>query len=227
MPGRVFLALFALQFAFYSTLSTAGVVIGGTRVIYLSNKSDATITVKNNEVTMPYLIQAWIDPFDNKATSIKPPFTVIPPVSRLEAGQEKVLRIMKIQGDLLQDRESIFWLNIKNIPPASDNPNALQIAIKTRIKFFWRPVTLSITPEQAAARLKWQIQGRQLIVDNPAPLYINVMNVVVDGKDIPLNIISPFSTLRLPLPEGVRGHALEWRFVNDFGAISQTIKIAL
>jgi P pilus assembly chaperone PapD len=71
-----------------STLASAGVVIGGTRVIYLSDKSDTTITVKNNEAAIPYLIQTWVDPFNNTGTAKKPPFTVIPPVSRLEAGQE-------------------------------------------------------------------------------------------------------------------------------------------
>ncbi|WP_263070279.1 fimbrial chaperone [Enterobacter huaxiensis] len=227
MPGRIVGVLLACYLTGISTLASAGVIIGGTRVIYLSDKPDATITIKNNEATVPYLIQTWIDPFNNIQTARKPPFTVIPPVSRLEAGQEKVLRIMKVEGELPQDRESVFWLNIKNIPPTSGKPNSLEIAIKTRIKLFWRPATLNITPERAASRVKWHVQNRQLILENPTPLYINVMNVTVDGKDVPLNIVPPFETLHLPLPEGAKGRALVWRFVNDFGAISQDIKVAL
>ena len=133
---------------------------------------------------------------------------------------------MKTEGNLPQDRESVFWLNIKNIPPASNKPNAMEIAIKTRIKLFWRPALLNITPEHAATQVKWHRENRQLVVENPTPLNINVMNVTVDGKDVPLNIVHPFETLRLPLPEGVNGHALVWRYVNDFGAISQDLKAA-
>jgi P pilus assembly chaperone PapD len=103
----------------------------------------------------------------------------------------------------------------------------MEIAIKTRIKLFWRPASLNITPEHAATQVKWHRENRQLVVENPTPLNINVMNVTVDGKDVPLNIVHPFETLRLPLPEGVNGHALVWRYVNDFGAISQDLKAAL
>lgn len=227
MPERILSLLIAFLFTSISTLASAGVIIGGTRVIYSSDKPDATITIKNNEASTPYLIQSWIDPFRADIASGKPPFTVIPPVSRLDAGQEKVLRIMKIQGALPDDRESVFWLNIKNIPPTSGKPNALEIAIKTRIKLFWRPANLNITPERAAAKVKWRIQSRKLVVENSTPLHINVMNVTVDGKDVPLNIVRPFETLLLSLPEGVSGHALVWRYVNDFGAISQDINVAL
>ncbi|WP_236329595.1 fimbrial chaperone [Enterobacter quasihormaechei] len=224
---RLLTPLIMIFFSFLTPLSTAGVIIGGTRVIYSSDKSDATISIKNNEATTPYLIQTWVDPFKGDTASNKPPFTVIPPVSRLEAGQEKILRIMKVKGELPDDRESLFWLNIKNIPPSSSNPNSLEIAIKTRIKLFWRPAKLNMTTERAAAKVKWSIQNRQLVIENPSPLHINVMNVTVDSKDVTLNIIPPFDTVRLPLPEGINGRALIWRFVNDFGAISQEIHVTL
>jgi P pilus assembly chaperone PapD len=227
MFWRFMSVIVTLHFVVLSTSVTAGVIIGGTRVIYSGNKSDATINVKNNEVAIPYLIQAWVDPFDAKAMQTPPPFTVIPPVSRLDAGQEKVLRIMKIQGSLPEDRESVFWLNIKNIPPASAKSNSLEIAIKTRIKLFWRPAKIVETPERAASKVKWHIQNHKLMVENPSPLHVNVMSVHVDGKDVPLNIIKPFETLTLTLPEGISGHSLVWRFVNDFGGISQDIRVAL
>jgi P pilus assembly chaperone PapD len=43
---------------------------------------------------------------------------------------------------LPQDKESLFWLNIKAIPSASQVDNTLQIAIKTRIKLIYRPATM-------------------------------------------------------------------------------------
>jgi len=110
---RVFLGgVITLWLAIFSCFSTAGIIIGGTRIIYSSDKSDATISVRNNDNTLPYLIQTWVDPFESRDQS-KPPFTVIPPVSRLEPQQEKILRIMKVKGALPDDRESVFWLNVK------------------------------------------------------------------------------------------------------------------
>lgn len=54
---------------------------------------------------------------------------------------------VKIQGlpdihKLPADRESIFYFNVREIPPKSNKANTLQIALQTRIKLFWRPKAL-------------------------------------------------------------------------------------
>lgn len=114
---KLFTAIILSVFLGQPALTYAGVVIGGTRVVYLSNNADKSISVFSKEEKIPYLIQAWVDPF-NKEDKSKAPFTVIPPVSRLEPSQEKILRIIHTKGvSLPDDRESVFWLNIKNIPP--------------------------------------------------------------------------------------------------------------
>ncbi|EOS5887543.1 fimbria/pilus periplasmic chaperone [Escherichia coli] len=100
-------------------MATAGIVVGGTRVIFYGDKPDTTISIFNKETNLPYLLQTWVDPF-NKEDKSKPPFSVIPPVSRIEPQQEKILRILKTAGELSKDRESVFWLNVKNIPPSID-----------------------------------------------------------------------------------------------------------
>lgn len=212
----------------YASSALAGIVVGGTRVIFTSDNPDATISIYNKEAKLPYLIQVWVDPF-NKDDSSKPPFAAIPPVSRLEPGQEKILRIIKTAGRLPEERESVFWLNVKNIPPsvAKKEVNSLEIAIKTRIKMFWRPAAIKLIPEKAIDNVKWHRQGHQLVVENLNPIHINIMDVVVDGKDVPLNMIRPFETLTLALPAGSAGHSLVWRFINDYGAVSQPVKQTL
>ncbi|WP_252967068.1 fimbria/pilus periplasmic chaperone, partial [Shigella flexneri] len=47
-------------------LTYAGVVIGSTRVVYLSNNADKSISVFSKEEKIPYLIQAWVDPFNKE-----------------------------------------------------------------------------------------------------------------------------------------------------------------
>lgn len=96
------------------------------------------------------------------------------------------------------DRESVFWLNIKNIPPSASNKaaNSLEIAVKTRIKLFWRPASIRLIPEDAAPKVKWHREGRNLIAENPNPIHISVMDVIVDGHDVPLNMIRPLKRSR-------------------------------
>lgn len=228
MITRLAKFIFTMMVFFYTMSSFAGIVVGGTRVIFPGNAPDTTISVYNKETTLPYLIQVWVDPF-NKDDKSKPPFTAIPPVSRLEPGQEKILRIVKVAGELPKDRESVFWLNVKNIPPSSNKKDVstLEIAIKTRIKMFWRPASIKLTPEKAVAKVKWHKKGNQLVVENSNPIHMNIMDVTIDGKDVPLNMIRPFETLTLALPAGVSGHSLVWRFINDYGAISEPVKQAL
>lgn len=228
MIARLVKLIFTMMVFFSTTPCFAGIVVGGTRVIFPGNAADTTISIYNKETTLPYLIQVWVDPF-NKDDKSKPPFTAIPPVSRLEPAQEKVLRIVKVAGELPNDRESVFWLNVKNIPPSSDKKDVstLEIAIKTRIKMFWRPASIKITPEKAVGKVRWHKQGNQLVVENPNPIHMNIMDVIVDGKDVPLNMIRPFETLTLALPAGVTGHSVVWRFINDYGAISEPVKQTL
>lgn len=224
MFSRLLKLPLVLLLLFTHTSVFAGVIIGGTRVIFTSDRADQTISIFNKETHVPYLIQVWVDPFD-KNSKTPPPFTAIPPVSRLEPQQEKILRIIKTQGTLPEDRESVFWLNIKNIPPApqESDGNSMEIAIKTRIKLFWRPASLGISPEKAALKVKWHREGRNVIVENPTPIHINVMSVQVEGKDVELNMIKPFEKLTLPLPASVSGKTLVWRFINDYGAVSDPL----
>ncbi|HAM5776120.1 TPA: pilus assembly protein, partial [Escherichia coli] len=43
----------------------------------------------------------------------------------------------------------------------------------------------------------------------------------------PLNMIRPFETLTLPLPANSAGGQMTWRFINDYGAVSDPIKMTL
>ena len=105
--------------------ANAGVIIGGTRVIFEGAKKEATINITNPDNT-PYLIQSWIDMQDG--VSGKAPFIITPPLYRLDGGQKNLERIV-MTGSLPQEQESLFWLNIKAIPSASKQMNALQIAV--------------------------------------------------------------------------------------------------
>ena len=77
----------------------AGVIIGGTRVIFDGAKKEASINVNNPDST-PYLIQSWVDMPQDEAN--KAPFVITPPLYRLESGQQNVERIV-LTGALRQN----------------------------------------------------------------------------------------------------------------------------
>ena len=64
MIARLCKLFFAAALFLNASISFAGIVIGGTRVIFPGDAPDTTISIYNKEKTLPYLIQVWVDPFD-------------------------------------------------------------------------------------------------------------------------------------------------------------------
>lgn len=201
-------------------VSWAGVVVGGTRVVYDGSKKEASISVNNTEATKPYLIQSWVEEVSSTGAH-KAPFIITPPLFRLDAGQENVLRIIRAGGQFPENKESVFWINIKSIPSSDKSvTNQLQIAVKTRIKLFYRPAGLSGNAADAYKMLKFTRSGNQLLVGNPTPYHVSFYKVSVGGQEIKNpGMIAPQSSLNLTLPAGAIG-AASWQAINDFGGIS-------
>ena len=163
--------------AAFSTFNTcADIVISGTRVIYPQSAKDVTVKMENRG-TKPLLVQSWLD--DGRDTvnpqELKLPFIVTPPVSRIDPSKGQTVRITWTQQPLAQDRESLFWFNVLEVPPKAkdgDSQNVLQLAFRTRIKMFFRPDGLPGDPAIAAGNLKWSQQGTALIANNLSLIHI-------------------------------------------------------
>lgn len=194
----------------------AGVIIGGTRVIFDGAKKEASISV-NNPDNSPFLIQSWIETMNNSAE--KAPFIITPPLYRLDKGQQNVERIV-LTTPLPQDKESLFWLNIKANPSASVTENSLQIAVKTRVKLIYRPAILGKeNPEAQADKLVWSRAGRQLQVTNPTPFVMNFNEISVAGKKLDdVSYVMPGASATFNLPAGVSSGAVIFKMINDYGS---------
>ncbi|ALX79280.1 molecular chaperone [Cronobacter malonaticus] len=216
---RKLLVISALLMA--TTAAQAGVIVGGTRVVYSGDKKEASVPVTNND-DINYLIQSWVD--TDTPDTAKAPFMVTPPLFRLDAHQDNTLRVVRTGGNLPEDRESLYWLNIKSIPSAAkiEGVNRLQIAIKTRIKLMYRPASVSGKPEDVASALKWHTEGNTLVVENPTPFYMNFNNITINGNKVgDINFAVPKGESRYPLTKGVKHGSISWNIINDFGAISK------
>ncbi len=79
-------------FLLCTTAAQAGIVMGGTRVIYQEGKREAAISVTNADTHTPYLVQSWVENYaENDKARV--PFIVTPPLFRLDPEQNNVLRI--------------------------------------------------------------------------------------------------------------------------------------
>lgn len=199
----------------------AGIVMGGTRVIYQEGKREAAITVTNMDTSVPYLVQSWVE--NLTAKDKRPvPFVVTPPLFRLDPEQENVLRIGFTGGTLPGDRESIFWLCVKNISPTQKGEsNKLQINVKSKFKLFWRPKGLGDSKE-AWQKLTFTRSGNRLVAHNPTPFYVSFYSLAVGGKEIfDPGMIAPMSSQTWT----VNGTGqVTWRAINDSGGITDTAR---
>ncbi|WP_309600872.1 molecular chaperone [Serratia sp. AKBS12] len=199
-------------------------VLGGTRVIYDAGKKESNINVKNPTKT-PFLVQSWVK--NDEHTGAKAPFIVTPPLFRLDGKKENVLRIINTGGDLPQDRESLFWLNVKAIPKSTDiDANTLQIAVNTQIKLLYRPKNLPGTLDEAAKALNWQLENDQLKVVNDSPYYINFQSVKINGQNIDAATMAPpKSTSIFKLNKAIKTSGeISWKIINDYGGGSALIQ---
>lgn len=194
----------------------AGIVLGGTRLIFHGDKKESSLSV-NNPDNVPYLIQSWIDA--ESGGSAKNAFLVTPPLFRLDGGQKNLLRIENISSQS-QNKETLFWLNVKAIPSTTKQQNALKIAIKNRIKMIYRPATLNAqSPEDHADKLRWQRSGGKLTVNNPTPFYMNFMYVRLNGQPVQTaTYVAPNSTASFTLPAKASGKQMSWALITDYGA---------
>ncbi|MEP8939211.1 fimbria/pilus periplasmic chaperone (plasmid) [Enterobacter mori] len=200
----------------------AGVVVGGTRLVYDGAKKESSLSVSNPDKT-PYLIQSWVDTLEGGTA--KAPFIITPPLFRLDGEQQNVLRVVRA-GELPEDHESLYWLSVKAIPSGSKAENTLQIAVRTRIKLIYRPSTLKgSTPEQQTDRLVWSRSGGQVQVKNPTAYYMNFNEISVGGKKLSnVTYVAPGGTATFAAPAG---GGVSWKLISDYGAIGPEHKASL
>ncbi|MBI6656546.1 molecular chaperone [Pseudomonas carnis] len=211
------------------------IVIDRTRVIYPVTARTVVVNL-HNEADGPRLVQAWIDDGDAMAApeNSDVPFTITPPIARMNAGTGRALRIMHDQTPKqVADRESVYWLNVLAIRPsveASDETNALQFAFRTRIKLFLRPAELPGQVQDVVHALQWCLSrgdAAGLEVLNPAAYHVTLSGVVLTlggvehhSEDPPM--VAPYATARVALPElpsgDLSGPQLQFTTLDDDGA---------
>lgn len=206
--------------------ANANIVIIGTRIIYPAEQKSVNIQLQNTS-DKPSLVQAWVDEGDSNsnARQSRAPFLITPPTVRVEANAGQTLRLFYTQSKALpQDRESVFYLNVLDVPPRPkaedvDGQNYLQFAIRSRLKLFYRPQGLKMTTSQAYDAVTWtKKEGNTVEIGNNSPYYITY-NIVQVKNQVSTNVdmLEPFSTLSVEIPNAKVGDTVKWQAITDFG----------
>lgn len=204
----------------------AAVALDRTRAIMTGDDKSISLNISNENKQLPYLAQGWIE--NPQGEKISDPFTVLPPVQRIEPGAKSQVKIQALPSAAMlpQDRESVYYFNLREIPPKSDKPNTLQLALQTRIKLFYRPKAIIPTREQMdnpwQEKITLSRQGDQVTVTNPTPYHVTLVDAQPrkEGKTIagfePL-MIAPNSSQALSVSAKALGNSPVLTYINDYG----------
>ncbi len=201
----------------------AGVALGATRLIYPSDQKQVTLGVSSNDENGTFLIQSWVENADGKRDA---DFIITPPLFVIHGKKENTLRVIDTTNKQLpQDRESLFWMNVKAIPSLEKSQikaNTLQLAITSRIKLFYRPVGLNMPPEKAPLQLRFNRDAGSLIITNPTPYFITVTGMKAGELALENTMVPAMGSSKVKFPINA-GNTVIYRAINDYGAITQVM----
>lgn len=214
--------------------ASASVIVTGTRVIYPADAREKSVQLTNQDA-FPNVVQAWVDVNNPQSTpeTADAPFMITPPMFRMEPKAGQTMRLLFTGQGLPQDRESVFYLNVLQIPPRNEaykDQSQMLVMTRNRLKLFYRPSGISEKAEDVAKRLQFSLrqQGGQWLLDvnNPTGYFASFAEgrLLAGGKDtlIETSMVSPKSHQAWPLPRGfaLPAGALRLRYllVNGYGA---------
>ena len=209
------------------TRAEAGVALGATRVIYPAGQKQVQLAVTNNDNNSTYLLQSW---FENAEGVKDGRFVVTPPLFAMQGKKENTLRILDATNNQLpQDRETLFWMNVKAIPSMDKSKlseNTLQLAIISRIKLYYRPAGLALSPDQAPEKLTFRRSAGSLTLINPTPYYLTVTELSAGTRTLENALVPPMGETRVTLPADA-GSEITYKTINDYGALTPRMKGAM
>lgn len=209
-------------------MAEAAIALDRTRVIFEGSQSSVSLNVNNHNKQLPYLAQGWIE--DEQGNKIQGPLTVLPPVQRIEPGKPSQVKIQALPAvkQLPLDRETVYYFNLREIPPKSEKPNTLQIALQTRIKLFYRPAAIAIAKNAPAPQEQLTLtrEGDKYIVNNPTPYFVTLVDASNKKggpgiKEFEPMMVPPKSKLPLTVSSSSVGNSPVLTYINDYGGRPQ------
>lgn len=202
--------------------ANAAISIDRTRVIIMGDEKSAQVNIINHSKKLPYLAQSWLE--NESEEKINSPLTVLPPLQRLEKDTTVQVNITPLPAaaQLPQDRESLFFYSLQEIPPKSDKSNVVQLALRIKIKVFYRPASLKkMATEVWQEKLVLTPVNNGVKIVNPTPFYIVIPTLSVANKPISLAdeaiTLKPLSEVTVPNAQA-KNQTIQLQYINDYGS---------
>lgn len=210
-----------------SSSSVAGISLSSTRVIFPGAEREVTPTVIAGDSEVVF--QSWLDIDENPDLDL--PFTVTPSLAKLNAGQSQILRILYQGTPLPADRESLFWLNVQEIPKVSTDfaegkVSGLSFTVRQRVKMFFRPEGIKSEPIEMTGKLNVTMKSsrKDIVIENTGPNFITLVAFSSQEKNtdgaslLDAVMIPPFSKKEAALSSAVAVPGkLYFQSINDLG----------
>ena len=212
-----------------SMSAMAAFVLNGTRFIYEEGKKNISMEVSNNAKDT-YGGQIWIDNLSQNKSDV---FMIpSPPVFKVDAGKKQIIRLMNVNPALPADRESLFRINVQELPPKPKQTegSVLALAMNTQVKLIYRPKVIAEGRKDAEKQLTFISRDGTVWLSNPTPYFFAVTKVLSNGKEVTLSgeaqkavaMLAPYSEAGTGL-KSLSGK-LSVEAINDWGG-TQTYEV--
>lgn len=183
----------------WSLSSEATVRLDGTRLIYDAAYRDVSIRVHNLN-SQDIMLQSWLSSGATGDDKELLPMALTPVWLRMKPGAAQLLRIMYQGEGFPKDRETLVWLNVMEIPQVAEAGHSMQMAIRQRLKVFFRPEGLPGRPTDTAQQLNWEMEGESLRVHNPGAFHASLVDISLVTPSGPVLLtdyimVPPFTTV--------------------------------
>ncbi|MCU4413024.1 molecular chaperone [Acinetobacter sp. WU_MDCI_Axc73] len=172
-----------------SVSANAGILAAKTRVVFEEGQRERSIMLANVN-DYPVILQAWVDQGEGSPDHSEVPFITLPPVSKMAAKGIQSLRMVYNGQILPSDRETVYWLNLYEIPAVHqpDQDDAyLSLAMNTQMKIFYRPKQLkTFKLADIANQLHFSLHKNDekwvLECQNPTPYHVSIINIQLSDQ---------------------------------------------
>jgi len=185
-----------------SMSASAAINMMGSRVIYEESRGETVVQLRQTGDTAG-LVQVWLDTGDDSldAHMQETPFLITPSVARMDPHSGQSIRILRVGDGLPQDRETLFFFNVLEVPPKPTahieaGKNFLQFSSRMRLKFFYRPKGLTPRPDEVYQLLRFSLPTEknslgdaQVRIYNPTPYHVVFKTLALRGgadRDAPV-----------------------------------------
>lgn len=211
-----------------SSMSHAAFMLDGTRYIFPSDKNSISVRI-SNESDLTFGGQAWVeDPAGRNNADAH--FVITPNFFKVKGHDAQVIRMMKVNSEILPTaRESLFVLNVQEIPPApAAGSNALSLAVDSRVKLIYRPVSLQMGRDKAESQVKISAKDGKVTVNNPTAYYFAISDIRYNHHFLKLSaddqkkisILAPFSEVSISSALSEGNGYFSFDAIDDYGAVN-------